>query len=70
MRVLLGKQIKSEKDMKIGQEYWIDNEIHVLTARDNNRYEFATMYGTYIANRVMIDSHIKEGIFLIKSIAC
>lgn len=64
--ILLDKKITKIGQLKEGIAYVFDNEINVLVEMKPNRFVFTTMCGTYVANKAMIEKHIKEGVFTIK----
>lgn len=66
MEFNLGDRIKKLEDLHEGDGYFIDNELHQLMFKDENRYVFHTMLGTYVANKAMMEQHMIAGIFTLK----
>ena len=62
----LGDRIKKLEDLREGDGYFIDNELHQLVLKEENRYVFQTMLGTYVANKAMMEQHMRAGIFTLK----
>ncbi len=65
--IFLDKKITKLEQMQEGVEYVFDNEINHLVEIHSNRFTFVTMCGTYVANKAMMEKHIKEGVFTIKN---
>lgn len=62
----LGDRIKNLEDLQEGDGYFIDFELHQLVLKEENRYVFQTILGTYVANKAMMEQHMRAGIFTLK----
>lgn len=67
LEMFFDKKITKISQLKEGMEYIFDKDIYHLCEIKDNRFTFVTMCGTYVANKSMIEQHLKEGIFTIKN---
>lgn len=68
MPVSVGPKIKSLKELKIGKEYIIDNDLHVLIKITDRAFIFGAMFGTYIVSHDALKKNMETyGIFPVKN---
>lgn len=60
--IFLDEPITKISQLVEGKEYVFDNELYQLIEIKDNRFVFVTMYGTYVANKAMMEQHIKYGV--------
>lgn len=66
MNFYRSERLQKLSELTVGDGYFIDNELQQLISKEETKYVFSGMYGTYVANRPMMETHLKEGIFTVK----